>query len=115
MVEKNGNVGIVQYLLSNYKMDSNGQSNKSNEINRNLFTKIVNNNDNLDIQLYLKLIDNITLNDIQQVSKDDGDLNLKIVYLLVFALQSYKNEEKKGKFASFLSNNINSLKHEVLF
>ena len=112
MIQENDDrIFKFDYLSNDYKLDSTkNPTNQLTKLFQQLFEKIIFNNENLDIQLNLKLIDSIDLS-INQINSED--LYSITTFLSVISLQINYNPSKKELFTKFIEKNLSSLKHEV--
>ena len=100
------------FLLTNYKLDSTKKpKSRFMEIYKDIYKKILIDNNNLDIQHYLKIIDSIQLS----IQPNEEDLYLIATNGTILAMQMNTNPNKREQFVKFIENNFkNIIKHDVI-
>ena len=111
---------IEEYILESYKIDSSkAPSHKFKELYKNTFIKLINDNDNLDIQQFFKIIDTIQLEEYSEIVNSNNNeidlLYIKALYITILSLQMNLNANKKEIFIKFIEKNLGIFKHEVIF
>jgi hypothetical protein len=111
MVEIKPIDNYYNYLLTSYKQDNAKLlSGGFIEFYKDIFEKIINNNNNLDIQYSLKIIDSIQLN----LRPNEEDLYIIAIYVTILSMQMNINNNKREQLVKFLEKNFNHIiKHTV--